>query len=81
MRPTTLLFTGISALLGSVAFAAVLPDPMTPRQLENRNNCGAGIGSCTGGLCCSQWGYCGSTDEFCGVGCQSAFGSCTSTPT
>ena len=21
--------------------------------------------------CCSQWGYCGKTDEYCGAGCQS----------
>ncbi|KAF2164361.1 hypothetical protein M409DRAFT_37061, partial [Zasmidium cellare ATCC 36951] len=26
--------------------------------------------------CCSQYGYCGSTDEYCGRGCQAAFGEC-----
>lgn len=26
---------------------------------------------CAGGLCCSQWGYCGSTPQYCGAGCQS----------
>ncbi|MBL1569777.1 hypothetical protein ELC65_28655, partial [Klebsiella pneumoniae] len=26
---------------------------------------------CAGGLCCSQYGYCGSTRPYCGVGCQS----------
>lgn len=26
--------------------------------------------------CCSVNGYCGSTNDFCQVGCQSAFGSC-----
>lgn len=25
--------------------------------------------------CCSRWGYCGKTDEYCGTGCQS--GPCT----
>ncbi|VFQ87583.1 unnamed protein product [Cuscuta campestris] len=28
-------------------------------------NCG-----CAQGLCCSQWGYCGTGDPYCGVGCR-----------
>ncbi|PRP89268.1 hypothetical protein PROFUN_02142 [Planoprotostelium fungivorum] len=28
-------------------------------------NCG-----CDSGMCCSQWGYCGNTDDYCGSGCQ-----------
>ncbi|XXG59966.1 hypothetical protein AAC387_Pa04g1962 [Persea americana] len=34
--------------------------------------------TCPGGLCCSQYGYCGSTNPYCGAGCQS---QCSSTPT
>nr|P83790.1 RecName: Full=Lectin-D2; AltName: Full=PL-D2 [Phytolacca americana]1UHA_A Chain A, lectin-D2 [Phytolacca americana]1ULM_A Chain A, lectin-D2 [Phytolacca americana]1ULM_B Chain B, lectin-D2 [Phytolacca americana] len=26
---------------------------------------------CPNGKCCSQWGYCGTTDNYCGQGCQS----------
>ena len=26
--------------------------------------------SCPDGLCLSQYGYCGTTDEYCGKGCQ-----------
>ena len=26
---------------------------------------------CSGGLCCSQYGYCGSSKQYCGTGCQS----------
>lgn len=29
---------------------------------------------CPGGLCCSEYGYCGSTIEYCGDGCQSQCG-------
>ncbi|GMN36234.1 hypothetical protein TIFTF001_005867 [Ficus carica] len=36
-------------------------------------NCG-----CSPGLCCSQFGYCGSSDEYCGEGCRS--GPCKTTP-
>ncbi|CAL1363700.1 unnamed protein product [Linum trigynum] len=34
--------------------------------------------SCEDGLCCSQFGYCGSVDEYCGDGCQSSYGECGS---
>lgn len=35
-------------------------------------NCG-----CTSGLCCSQYGYCGTGPDYCGSGCRS--GPCTGT--
>nr|AAP03087.1 class Ib chitinase [Galega orientalis] len=35
---------------------------------------------CPNGLCCSQFGYCGNTDQYCGAGCQSQCKS-SSTPT
>ncbi|KAH7392398.1 hypothetical protein DE146DRAFT_139450 [Phaeosphaeria sp. MPI-PUGE-AT-0046c] len=38
--------------------------------------CGASAGKCNAGLCCSQYGYCDSTEYHCGTGCQSAFGTC-----
>mmetsp|Transcript_40931 Transcript_40931/g.74924 ORF Transcript_40931/g.74924 Transcript_40931/m.74924 type:complete len:112 (-) Transcript_40931:65-400(-) len=31
---------------------------------------------CTNGLCCSEHGYCGSGDAFCGPGCQPDAGIC-----
>ncbi|EFJ04146.1 hypothetical protein SELMODRAFT_139127 [Selaginella moellendorffii] len=31
---------------------------------------------CNSGLCCSQFGYCGSTSEYCGAGCQRGYGRC-----
>jgi chitinase len=40
--------------------------------LQKRDNCA----SCTASApCCSQYGFCGSTADYCGVGCQS--GPCT----
>lgn len=38
-----------------------------------------GDATCAGsasGNCCSEWGYCGSTNAYCGTGCQAAFGTC-----
>ncbi|GAB4855366.1 Pro-hevein [Ancistrocladus abbreviatus] len=31
----------------------------------------AGGQTCPNNLCCSQYGYCGTTDQYCGSGCQS----------
>ncbi|KAI6354671.1 hypothetical protein MCOR25_008494 [Pyricularia grisea] len=42
--------------------------------------CGSGV-TCVGsgfGDCCSASGWCGSTADYCAAGCQSAFGTCTS---
>jgi basic endochitinase B len=38
--------------------------------------CGSQAGGalCANSLCCSQYGYCGSTSEYCGTGCQSQCG-------
>nr|ABK96628.1 unknown [Populus trichocarpa x Populus deltoides] len=38
--------------------------------------CGSQAGGavCPGGLCCSQFGWCGSTNDYCGNGCQSQCG-------
>lgn len=38
----------------------------------------AGGALCPNGLCCSQHGWCGNTDPYCGAGCQS---QCKSGPT
>ncbi|KAL6971752.1 Endochitinase ep3 [Sarracenia purpurea var. burkii] len=43
-------------------------------ELITGQNCG-----CAADLCCSQYGYCGNTDEYCGTGCQE--GPCTAAPT
>ncbi|EGY15674.1 chitinase [Verticillium dahliae VdLs.17] len=47
--------------------------------ISSDGSCGAGKATCRGygeHQCCSQYGYCGSTTEYCGQGCQAAFGLC-----
>ncbi|RHZ82798.1 hypothetical protein Glove_103g226 [Diversispora epigaea] len=39
--------------------------------------CGNGLPKCPNNLCCSQWGWCGSTSAYCGTGCQPLYGRCT----
>lgn len=41
----------------------------------------AGGAVCPNGLCCSQHGWCGTTDAYCGEGCQSQCKGSTPTPT
>jgi hypothetical protein len=54
-------------------------------SVSTDGSCGGTKGfKCTGssfGNCCSQYGWCGSTSDHCGTGCNSVFGTCgSSTP-
>ena len=42
------------------------------------DQCGGNAGGaiCPNDLCCSQYGWCGNTAEYCGVGCQLDYGNC-----
>jgi hypothetical protein len=46
-------------------------------SVEVPGSCGAGIGACPiSGYCCSKWGFCGTTELYCGSGCQADYGTC-----
>jgi len=55
-------------------------DECKSKALESNttsSKCGPGIGRCAKSTdCCSQYGYCGNTEDYCGKGCQSEFGVC-----
>lgn len=57
------LFTITSLVLTTLVLAANV----------KAQNCG-----CAPDLCCSQYGYCGTTTEYCGTGCRE--GPCTTPP-
>jgi len=44
----------------------------------SNRRCGSSYGKCPAGECCSKWGYCGKTSEYCSnsQGCQLAYGDC-----
>ncbi|EJT74935.1 hypothetical protein GGTG_08773 [Gaeumannomyces tritici R3-111a-1] len=47
-------------------------------RVSDDGTCGTGV-TCMGsefGNCCSSSGRCGSTDDYCGAGCQTPFGQC-----
>lgn len=47
---------------------------------SSKDRCGEEYGKCDDGECCSEYNWCGETDEHCGKGCQSKYGVCKSTP-
>ncbi|KAI1465263.1 carbohydrate-binding module family 18 protein [Daldinia caldariorum] len=70
-----------SGTSGAMTFekAHVFP-PAPPKDLlaSVDGTCGADAGKkCPAGTCCSQYGSCGSTVEYCGIGCQPAYGICS----
>jgi hypothetical protein len=75
------LWTSLVALTAT-SLAAVLPEAASTSLVKRDDGAcgvhsdGVNYGSCANGMCCSTWGYCGTTDEYCGAGCQPAFGSC-----
>ncbi|OUM65878.1 carbohydrate-binding module family 18 protein [Piromyces sp. E2] len=52
--------------------------PSTPEVIneDRKSRCGPGVGSCSPGDCCSEYGWCGITTGHCGAGCQYEFGRC-----
>jgi hypothetical protein len=56
--------------------------PASGLTVSTTARCGSSFGlTCQGstfGSCCSKNGYCGSTSSYCGTGCQSTYGTCTS---
>jgi len=51
-------------------------DEKEEESVDNVKKCGEKYGHCREGLCCSKYGYCGNTEDYCGKGCQSEFGEC-----
>lgn len=59
--------------------ATTLEPLRTDLPLSPNGHCGKDAGICKGSLfgdCCSFYNFCGNTTEYCGLGCQSAFGIC-----
>jgi len=46
------------------------------KKTSTNGRCGGDYGMCPDGKCCSKYGYCGRSDEYCASGCQPEFGSC-----
>ncbi len=45
-------------------------------KISTDGKCGEEYGKCPSGQCCSKYGYCGKSKDYCESGCQSDFGKC-----
>ncbi|XP_059632960.1 uncharacterized protein LOC132275471 [Cornus florida] len=72
----TFLFKMVAFNLGKTLLTVVLTGILTRSLPESvvGQNC-----SCAANLCCSQFGFCGTTIDYCGTGCQA--GPCIGTTT
>ncbi|KXS14549.1 hypothetical protein M427DRAFT_57462 [Gonapodya prolifera JEL478] len=72
-----LLLSSVILAEGSPVNASVA---LVKRGVSTDGRCGTDHGSttCPDSLCCSSYGWCGSTSTHCGASCQSQFGKCTS---
>ena len=55
---------------------ALLVIALTSQIIYAKDRCGEEYGECDDGECCSQYNWCGESDEHCGTGCQSKYGIC-----
>ncbi|KAI8816578.1 uncharacterized protein EV422DRAFT_279422 [Fimicolochytrium jonesii] len=92
--PTTVRPTSTSTTRPTIPPTTVRPTTTTTttsataRPTSTDGICGPAAGTvCDNGNCCSQYGFCGSTAEYCGAGCQAGWGGLpclsgtTTTPT
>jgi len=75
--------TGCQSGFGTCGTSSQAPAPSAsaaPGKVSEDGSCGGASGqTCQGssfGNCCSQYGFCGSTADFCNAACQPAFGTC-----
>ncbi|OHE98733.1 chitin binding protein [Colletotrichum orchidophilum] len=75
--------TRSSSGTGTASASSSAASSTSTLPVSTGGDCGATSGKqCFGstfGNCCSVYNYCGNTPAHCGVGCQSAFGTCNST--
>jgi hypothetical protein len=74
MAFNTITLTTRSIALAITLFLLVV---VAMSNIVMAQNCGPTVGtSCGSTQCCSQYGYCGVTDAYCGAGCLPAYGIC-----
>ncbi|OUM56148.1 carbohydrate-binding module family 18 protein, partial [Piromyces sp. E2] len=54
-----------------LAAIALVSSTSAAPAIFSKDRCGSKYGECDSGYCCSQYGWCGTSSEHCGKGCQS----------
>jgi peptidoglycan/xylan/chitin deacetylase (PgdA/CDA1 family) len=75
-------FSAANSTTGTTGSTTTAAPVTSATAISTSAECGGSTGlTCAGstfGNCCSTGGWCGSTDAYCGTGCQSNFGLCGS---
>ncbi|AEO64837.1 carbohydrate-binding module family 18 protein [Thermothielavioides terrestris NRRL 8126] len=82
-QPTTTTTTRPTSLPTTTTTTSSGASPTAGMQTTTNGMCGNNtmcIGNPNFGPCCSQFFWCGSSIEYCGAGCQSAYGACLGVP-
>jgi hypothetical protein len=69
----------IRSVTWSIEGSGTVTPPTTPgggTTSPDGTCAGSGGYVCPSGLCCSQYGWCGTTSDHCGAGCNPVFGTC-----
>jgi basic endochitinase B len=71
----------MAMMMRALAAAAILATAFAVSARAEPPQCGANATTalCPYCLCCSKWGFCGSTEAYCGNGCQSQCDRCNAT--
>ncbi|AEO61242.1 carbohydrate-binding module family 18 protein [Thermothelomyces thermophilus ATCC 42464] len=80
--PSTTSSSTITSIPSSTSTSSG-PTPTGPLEVTKDGRCGNNticVGNPNFGPCCSQFFWCGSSEEYCGAGCQSQFGACMGVP-
>jgi hypothetical protein len=67
--------------LGADPTTSSAPTSTAPGMIVSMDGTCGSLSTCEGssfGDCCSQFGFCGRTEPWCGTGCQEEFGTCFS---
>jgi len=79
--PGKIVTSSTSRPSATVSSASSTVSIIAPTAVSPDGTCGGSTGyTCIGfpeGSCCSQYGHCGSTDDYCGAGCNPLFGTCS----
>ncbi|ORX55928.1 RNI-like protein [Piromyces finnis] len=50
--------------------------PIADQKISTDGRCGEEYGRCPNNGCCSEHGWCGTSEKYCGYGCQNSYGIC-----
>ncbi|ORY70568.1 hypothetical protein LY90DRAFT_504139 [Neocallimastix californiae] len=87
LRTIILAYIALIALISNVyaqidiLITSTTSEPAAVEDIQptiNNYRCGKDFNnkSCSNGECCSKYGYCGTSDAYCGSKCQSKYGLC-----